>query len=127
METLPEVKIWGSGLPKREFLFVDDLVEACLFLLDYDEDYSPVIISSQEEVSIRELAEMMSEVRGYKGRLAFDTSKPDGMPLKKVDTSKMDALGWKASTPLESGLKIVYKWFLSSNIFQNYHTKVKSQ
>ena len=71
VETLPEVKIWGSGLPKREFLFVDDLVEACLFLLDYDEDYSPVNIGSQEEVSIRELAIMMSEVVGYKGGLAF--------------------------------------------------------
>jgi len=100
MAGLPEVEIWGSGLTKRECLFVDDLVEACLFLLDYDKDYSPDNISSQEEVSIRKLAELMSEVVGYKVRLAFDTSKPDGMPLKKVDTSKMDAHGLKARTPL---------------------------
>ena len=98
---------------------MDDLVEACLFLLDYDKDYSPVNIGSQEGVSIREWAEMMIEVVGYKGRLAFDTSKPDGMPLKKVDTSKMDALGWKASTPFRAGLKKVCQWFLSNNISKN--------
>lgn len=90
-----------------------------MFLLDYDEDYSPVIISSQEEVSIRELAEMMSEVRGYKGRLAIDTSKPDGMPLKKVDTSKMDAISLKVRTPLKEGLQKVYCWFLTNNISKN--------
>ena len=73
-------------MPRGEFLFVDDLVEACLFLLDYEKDYSPVNFGSQEEVSIRALAEMMSEVVGYTGNLTFDTSKPDGMPLKKVDT-----------------------------------------
>lgn len=119
MADLPEVEIWGSGLPKREFLFVDDLVEACLFLLDNDKDYALVNIGSQEEVSIRELAEIMSEEVGYKGRLAFDTSKPDGMPLKKVDTSKMDALGWKARTPLREGLQKVYCWFLTNNISKN--------
>ena len=99
VEALPEVQIWGSGFPKREFLFVDDFVDVCLFLLDNDKDYAPVNIGSQEEVSIRELTEIMSEVIGYKERLAFDTSKPDGMPLKKVDTSKKDALGWGAPTP----------------------------
>mgnify|MGYP001381840787 CR=1 FL=1 len=112
VEALPEVKIWGSGLPKREFLFVDDLVDACLFLLDYDKDYSPVNIGSQEEVSIRELAIMMNEVVGYKGRLAFDTSKLDGMPLKKVVTSKLDALGRKSSTPFRAGQNKVCQWFL---------------
>ena len=119
MAGLPEVEIWGSGLTKREFLFVDDLVEACLFLLDYDKDYSPVNISSQEEVSIRELAELMSEVVRFKGRVTFDTSKPDGMPLKKVDTSKMDAYGWKARTTLREGLQKVYCWFLTNNISKN--------
>ena len=95
MADLPEVEIWGSGLTKREFLFVDDLVEACLFLLDYDKYYSPVNIGSQEEVSIRELAIMMNEVVGYKGRLAFDTSKPDGMPLKKWIPQKWTHLAGK--------------------------------
>ena len=98
---------------------MDDFVDACLFLLDNDKDYAPVNIGSQEEVSIRELAEIMSEVIGYKGRLAFDTSKPDGMPLKKVDTSKMDAHGWKARTPLREGLQKVYCWFLTNNISKN--------
>jgi GDP-L-fucose synthase len=119
VEALPEVQIWGSGFQKREFLFVDDFVDACLFLLDNDKDYAPVNIGSQEEVSIRELAEMMSEVIGYKGRLAFDTSKPDGMSLKKVDTSKMDSYGWKAPTPLREGLQKVYCWFLTNNISNN--------
>ena len=98
---------------------MDDLVDACLFLLVYDKYYSPVNIGSQEEVSIRELAEMMSEVVGYKGRLAFDTSKPDGMLLKKVDASKMDTYGWKARTPLREGLQKVYCWFLTNNISKN--------
>ena len=98
---------------------MDDLVEGCLFLLEYEKDYSPVNIGSQEEVSIRELATIMNEVVGYKGRLAFDTSKPDGMTLKKVDTSKIDALGWKARTPLREGLQKVYCWFLTNNISKN--------
>lgn len=103
-------------------MFVDDLVEECLFLLDYDEDYSPVNIGSQEEVSIRELAEMMSEVVGYKGRLAFDTSKPGGMTLKKVNASKMDTYGRKACTPLREGLQKVYCWFLTNNISKNNYS-----
>jgi len=119
MANFPEVEICGSGLPEREFLFVDDLVEACLFLRDYDKYYSAVNIGSQEEVSIRELAIMMNEVVGYKGRLTFNTSKPDGVPLKKVDTSKMDALGWKSRTPLREGLQKVYCWFLTNNISKN--------
>ena len=119
MANFPEVEICGSGLPEREFLFVDDLVEACLFLLDYDKYYSAVNIGSQEEVSICELAIMMNEVVGYKGRLTFNTSKPDGVPLKKVDTSKMDALGWKSRTPLKEGLQKVYCWFLTNNISKN--------
>jgi GDP-L-fucose synthase len=123
MNENPEVSIWGSGLAKREFLFVDDLIEACMFLLDNNEDNAPINIGSQEEVSIRELAEIMSEVLGYKGDLVFDTSKPDGMPLKKVDTSKMDALGWKSSTSLREGLNTVYQWYLSNNVSQNNHAK----
>ena len=118
-EDLPEVQIWGSGLAKREFLFVDDFVDACMFLLDNNKDHAPVNIGSQQEVTVRELAETMSEVIGYKGRLNFDTSKPDGMLLKKVDTSKMDVLGWKAPTPLREGLQKVYGWFLTNNISKN--------
>ena len=119
VEDLHEVQIWGSGSPMREFLFVDDFVDSCIFFLDNDKDYAAVNIGSQEEVSIRELAGMMSEVIGYKGNLTFDTSKPDGMPLKKVDTSIMDSLGWKAQTPLRKGLQKVYCWFLTNNISEN--------
>ena len=93
-------------------------MDACLFLLDRDEKNSPVNIGSQDEVSIRELAEMMCEVVGYKGNLVFDTSKQDGMPLKKVDTSKIDALGWKARTTLKEGLLSLYQWFLQSRFFE---------
>ena len=92
------VTIWGSGEAQREFLYVDDLVEACLFLEDFPEVFGPINIGSRQEVSIRELAEAVREVVGYSGELNFDRSKPDGMLLKKVNTSKLDQLGWQSTT-----------------------------
>jgi GDP-L-fucose synthase len=102
-----EVAIWGSGTPLREFLYVDDLAEASLFLLDRYEG-SHINIGSGEELSIRELAEIVSQVIGYKGFITNDLSKPDGTPRKKVDLSKLEALGWRAKTKLALGLERAY-------------------
>jgi len=109
---LPFVEIWGSGNAKREFLFVDDLVEACRFLGDCPEEQGPINVGSKQEVSIRELAETVREVVDYSGELVFDKSKPDGMPLKKVDTSQLDQLGWHSTTSLQVGLEKTYAWYI---------------
>jgi len=111
---LSEVSIWGSGKPKREFLFVDDLVDACLFLLENYFKNEPINVGSQQEISISELASLITQIIDYQCYLSFDMTKPDGMPLKKIDTSKLDLLGWKAATSLISGLRLTYDWFLSN-------------
>jgi GDP-L-fucose synthase len=111
-----EVNVWGTGSPKREFLHVDDLADACLFLMrNYD---SPEIVNvgTGVDVSIRELAEMVQQVTGFKGRLIFDTSKPDGTPRKLLDVSKLNGLGWKASIPLERGIAETYRWYRSQRV-----------
>jgi GDP-L-fucose synthase len=108
----PEVVIWGSGSPRREFLHVDDLADAALFLmLHYD---SPEIINvgTGEDVTIRELAETIGRLAGYRGRLAFDASKPDGTPRKLLDVSRIHELGWKARIPLDRGVADTYGWYL---------------
>ena len=108
----PEVVIWGSGAPRREFLHVDDLADATLFLmLHYD---SPEIINvgTGEDVTIRELAEAIGRLAGFTGRLRFDASKPDGTPRKLLDVSRIHALGWKAGIPLERGLAETYRWYV---------------
>jgi len=106
-----EVTIWGTGSPRREFLHVDDLADACLFLmLNYDSgDIVNVGIGS--DVTIRELAEMIRSVTGFTGRLTFDASKPDGTPRKLLDVSKLNGLGWTASIPLDRGLAETYEWY----------------
>src|SRR3984885_14462712 len=106
-----EVNIWGTGWPRREFLHVDDLADARLFLmLNYD---SPEIVNvgAGVDVTIRELAEMIQRVTGFKGCLTFDSSKPDGTPRKLLDVSKLSGLGWKASIPLERGVAETYAWY----------------
>lgn len=106
------VEIWGTGAPRREFLYVDDLADACLYLMNsYDED-DIVNVGVGKDQSIRELAEMIGEVVGFKGDLRFDHTKPDGTPLKLLDVSKLTALGWQAQTPLEEGIKKAYQWYL---------------
>jgi len=107
-----EVVIWGSGSPKREFLFADDLAEACLFLMDTYSDKEIVNIGCGEDLSIKELATLVKEITGYKGDLVFDTSKPDGTPRKLLDVSKINALGWHYKTPLKEGMSIAYQDFL---------------
>jgi GDP-L-fucose synthase len=107
-----EVVIWGSGTPKREFLYADDLADACLFLMQHYNDKEIVNIGCGEDVSIKELAILVKKLTEYEGNLEFDTSKPDGTPRKLLDVSKLHALGWKHTTTLEDGIKTAYKDFL---------------
>ena len=115
-----EVVVWGTGKPRREFLHVDDLAQACLHVLSMDEDAywgvvdprcSHVNIGVGEDVSIAELATLVAEVTGFKGRIVYDTSKPDGTPRKLLDVGLLSKLGWKASIPLRDGLERAYRWY----------------
>ncbi len=107
-----EVVIWGTGSPKREFLHADDLADACLFLMEHYDGEQLINVGWGEDVSIRELAELIGSVVGYSGQLVFDTSKPDGTPRKLLDVSKLQKLGWRAETPLRAGIESTYAWFL---------------
>ena len=107
-----EVTIWGTGTPQREFMFVDDLADACVFLMKNYSEFDAINVGSGEEVSIRELAALIADVTGYGGEFVFDDSKPDGTPRKRLDVDKLAARGWTASTPLKKGLAIVYDWYV---------------
>jgi GDP-L-fucose synthase len=107
----PEVVIWGTGTPKREFLYVDDLAEACVFVMREYDDPRILNVGVGEDVSIRELAELVKGVVGFRGALRFDPSKPDGTPRKLLDVSRMTALGWRAKVPLSRGIEQTYAWF----------------
>ena len=104
----------GSGDALREFLYVDDLIEACAYLETCPDVLGPINIGCRQEVSIRDLAEEVKDVVGYSGNVRFDNSKPDGMPIKRVDTSRMDQLGWQSKVSLRDGLERTYEWFLQS-------------
>lgn len=106
------VTVWGTGTPRREFLHVDDLARACLFLLENYDEPEPINVGVGSDLSIRELAELVAEIVGYEGRLEFDTSKPDGTPRKLLDVSKLEKLGWQAEIPLREGLEQTYAWYL---------------
>lgn len=108
----PEVVIWGSGTPLREFLFSEDLAKAIVFLLEHYDGNEHINVGSGQEVSIRQLAETIAEVVGYEGSLVFDTTKPDGTPRKLLDNSRIEALGWKPEVSLRDGLTAAYHWFL---------------
>jgi GDP-L-fucose synthase len=103
-----KVTIWGSGSPRREFLYVDDLADACFFLMQHVNEQGFVNIGTGEDVTIKELAEKLGDIVGFNGHLEFDTSKPDGTPRKLMDVSKINGLGWKASISLDEGLKKIY-------------------
>ncbi len=111
----PEVVLWGSGTPMREFLFVDDLADALLFLMNNYSGVEHVNVGTGVDVTIKELALLISKVVGYEGRITFDTSKPDGTPRKLLDVSKLEDLGWKAKISLEEGIRRTYEWYLSQN------------
>jgi GDP-L-fucose synthase len=108
----PSVVVWGTGKPKREFLFADDFADACVFAMKNWSAAGFVNIGTGEDLTIAEFAKLIAEVVGYKGKIEFDTSRPDGAPRKLLDVSKMSALGWKAKTPLREGLKAAYADFL---------------
>lgn len=111
----PEVVVWGSGRPLRELLHVDDLVDALILLMQRHNDATMVNIGSGQEVSIAELARMIAEVVGFRGALVFDTSKPDGTPRKRLDTVRLDALGWRARVLLPQGLRQTVEAFASAH------------
>ena len=107
-----EVQAWGTGSPKREFLHVDDLADACAFLLELADPPDLVKVGFGEDITIRELVEMVAEVVGYAGNIVWDASKPDGTPRKLLDTSRLNQLGWKPRIPLKEGLVQTYQAFL---------------
>jgi GDP-L-fucose synthase len=114
-----EVIVWGTGTPKREFLYSEDMADACIFLLEqpetklaslFNDDHPPLVnIGCGHDLTIRELAELVAEVVGYKGSLTFDTSKPDGTLRKVMDVSRINALGWKQRMALEVGIEFSYQ------------------
>jgi GDP-L-fucose synthase len=117
----PEVVIWGSGKPMREFLYVDDMAQACVYVMNLDHDtyaactdpmHSHINVGTGEDVTIADLARLVGETVGYRGRIGFDTTKPDGTPRKLLDVSKLKSLGWQARTPLPEGLRRAYAAFV---------------
>ena len=120
VNNVPEVVVWGSGAPRREFLYVEDMAEACLHVMNLDQStyeantrpmLSHINIGTGEDLTIRELAETMAEVVGYEGKIVWNTEMPDGAPRKLLDVSRINALGWRASTDLRAGLTETYRWF----------------
>jgi len=110
----PEVPVWGSGKPRREFLYVEDLADACYFLMEHYRESGIINVGVGQDLTIRELAELIARVTGFRGRLSFDPSQPDGTPRKLLDVSRLTALGWQAQIPLEEGLRRTYRWFCRS-------------
>jgi GDP-L-fucose synthase len=110
-----EIIVWGSGQPRREFLHVDDLAEACLFLLQNYESPEVINVGTGRDLTVRELAEMICEVVGFKGELAWDASKPDGTPRKLLDISRIKSLGWEPKISLRQGIARTYEWFRSDH------------
>jgi GDP-L-fucose synthase len=110
-----EVIVWGSGTPKREFLYADDLAEACTFLMENYDGAEPVNIGTGEDISIADLAKTIQNIVGFNGRIIFDASKPDGTPRKLLDVSRLKNIGWKYSTELHKGIEMVYQDFLKNH------------
>lgn len=115
----PSVEIWGTGTPKREFLHVDDLAKACLFLMLNYNDKQIVNVGTGEDLSIKELAEIIKNTLGFKGNLVFNIEKPDGTPRKLLDVTKINNLGWKHQIHLTDGIASVYQEVLQNNLFDN--------
>ena len=112
---LPQLTVWGTGHARREFLFADDIADACLFTLRHYSDEQPINLAGGTDVSIRELAHMVCHVVGYTGELEFELNRPDGMPLKSLDASRLSSLGWSPRTSFQVGLEATYKAFLTES------------
>lgn len=106
-----EVELWGTGTPKREFLFADDMADALVFLMKHYCEEQHVNVGTGQELTIQELAELIGRIVGWQGRFVFNTEMPDGTPRKVMDVSKLSAMGWVAKTPLEEGLRKAYRWY----------------
>jgi len=118
-----EVVVWGSGTPRREFLYIDDMAEASLFVMDlpktvYEANTQPMLshinVGTGEDISIAELAEAVARITGFSGRIAYDNSRPDGTMRKLMDVSRLAAMGWKAQTPFDDALQATYRWYLDN-------------
>lgn len=107
----PSVAIWGTGLPRREFIYVEDIARACLFLMDSRDKKEIINVGSGKDISVAELAAVIKKISGFKGKIAFDKSKPDGMLQKLLDSSKITYLGWEAKVSLEEGISRTYNWY----------------
>jgi GDP-L-fucose synthase len=105
------VTVWGTGNPRREFLYVDDLADACVFLLRHVSEPGPINIGTGKDISIGELAQLIKEIVGFEGDIVFDPSMPDGTPRKLMDVSRMRELGWSATTTLPEGINRTYRWY----------------
>ena len=112
LENLPYVEIWGTGAAEREFMYIDDGAEACVYVMENYDGPGTINIGLGSTTRIRELAEKIKDVVGYQGEIRYDATKPDGMPRRLLDSTKITALGWKPKVQLEDGLKMTYEWFL---------------
>jgi GDP-L-fucose synthase len=112
---ISNVVVWGTGAPRREFLYVDDMADACIHLMKAYSDHEPVNIGTGEDITITEFARMVAAVVGYTGEISFDPSRPDGTPRKLLDVGRLAKLGWRARTPLEDGIKLAYQAYLAES------------
>lgn len=124
---LPVVTLWGSGKPLREFMYVEDLADAMIFMLEninardlYENGISQLNVGTGQDLTIADLASMISEVVGFKGRIEYDSTKPDGTPRKLMDVSRINSLGWKYKTELKDGIVQTYKWYLENTKYENH-------
>ena len=113
------VEVWGTGKPKREFMHVSDLAKASIFLLQNYSSMSHINVGTGKEISILDFANLIKKIVGFEGNIILDETKPDGTYLKRLDTSKINDMGWFANIKLEKGLKMTYEWALKNKIFEN--------
>ena len=120
IERRPFVEIWGSGNPRREFIYADDLADACIFAMQRHDGPEPLNLGSGEDISIADLARVIKDVVGYEGELKFDSSKPDGMPFKALDSSAIRSMGWAPLWDLRRGLEETYRWLMATGDLVNW-------